>query len=326
MGDLMTWLKRKETIIVIPVFDTLLIMSLRILYVSSYIALRVIFRLILGKERRDKLFTKKGIFFNYEFDIIPAYFEVKLLNRIMKFLNLRDTNLIRIQVPNYNYSAYCPVTKNDLMNMSVREDELIHNFSPNKGETFIDVGAHIGRYTLISSKYVGSDGKVIAIEADPKNFEILNRNLSLNKVTNVISLNAAAYSERRKLRLYSASYKPGYSIYNTVVLERLKPAGFVEVHADTLDRIIESERIKPEEINWIKIDVEGAELEVLKGATIILSKSKNLSILIEIHLLSGGKTLYQSIVDLLSMYKIFVEYEEVHKGGEKHIIARKIST
>ena len=45
----------------------------------------------------------------------------------------------------------------------------------------------------------------------------------------------------------------------------------------------------------------------------------------ELHVLADAKTLYQSIVDFLALYEIFVEFEQVHLGGEKHIIARKIS-
>ena len=52
--------------------------------------------------------------------------------------------------------------------------------------------------------------------------------------------------------------------------------------------------IKHEQVNWIKIDVEGAEYEVLKGATNILSKSKDIALLIEIHNLTTYNTLYMS--------------------------------
>ena len=62
-----------------------------------------------------------------------------------------------------------------------------------------------------------------------------------------------------------------------------------EVTAVTLDNLLDLNNIKHEDLNWIKIDVEGAELEVLKGATNVLSKSKDISLLIEIHTLGNEK-------------------------------------
>jgi FkbM family methyltransferase len=67
---------------------------------------------------------------------------------------------------------------------------------------------------------------------------------------------------------------------------------FVEVKANTLDYLLHSNMIKQEEVNWIKIDVEGAEYEVLKGAKDILPKCSDITLLIEIHNLSAGYNLY----------------------------------
>ena len=78
------------------------------------------------------------------------------------------------------------------------------------------------------------------------------------------------------------------------------------------------------DINWIKIDVEGAEFEVLKGATDILSNSKDIALLIEVHNLNDGTNLYMKIVEFLgSCYNFKIEYEKIHDGGERHIIVRK---
>lgn len=90
--------------------------------------------------------------------------------------------------------------------------------------------------------------------------------------------------------MYLRSEGLSEALYNTVMSNRFEPVKFFEVRANTLDHLIESEGIRLEQINWIKIDVEGAELEVLKGAKSILSKSNNISLLIEVHLLSGDMT------------------------------------
>jgi FkbM family methyltransferase len=73
--------------------------------------------------------------------------------------------------------------------MTQYEDDLIKGFFPKEGYIVVDVGAHTGPYTIISSKRVGQNRKVVAIEADPIDFELLSRNIKLNGLTQVIGLN-----------------------------------------------------------------------------------------------------------------------------------------
>jgi FkbM family methyltransferase len=213
--------------------------------------------------------------------------------------------------------------------MTIHEHDILErNFAPKEGDVVIDVGAHIGPYTLETSKRVGLNGKIIAIEADPENFDILNRNIQLNKLTNVIALNYAAYSKEDKIRLYLLKKdKSSYTKYNTVMTDRAQynnEKSFVEVQANTLDYLLESNGIKHEDVNWIKIDVEGAEFDVLKGAKNILSKSKNISLLIEIHnLTQHNTTLYEPIKEFLNSYNFKIEFENIVYTGERHIVASK---
>ena len=85
--------------------------------------------------------------------------------------------------------------------MSSHEDDVLQYFSPKEGDVVVDVGAAFGFYTLISSMKVGTRGRVIAIEAQPDSFEMLNLNIKLNRLDNVITLNYAAYSRKAKLKL-----------------------------------------------------------------------------------------------------------------------------
>jgi FkbM family methyltransferase len=321
--NLISWILREESVRLIPILDRIVIILLRVVYVGSYAFVRLSLRLILGKKRRNIIFAEKKITFNHQFDIIPAYQFLRILSFIMKYVKSKNDLLLKITVPKYNYQAYCPVNKNDLIALTVREDGIIEKFRPEAGSIVIDVGAHMGRYTIIASKRVGPNGKVVAIEAHPSNFEILKRNIKLNNLNNITSLNCAAYSKEGRLKLHLRSGGLGYTMYSTVMSNRFETGRFMEVKANTLDHLIESERIPSEQIKWIKIDVEGAELEVLKGANHILTESNNISLLIEIHRLSGYITLYESIRELLGMYNFRIEYEMVHESGERHIIAQK---
>jgi hypothetical protein len=93
---------------------------------------------------------------------------------------------------------------------------------------------------------------------------------------------------------------------------------FIEVQAYALDELLETSGIK--QVNWIKIDVEGAEYEVLKGAKEALSASKRISILVEIH----GKDTYEPTIELLRANNFKIEFEKTYDNGEKHVIARKV--
>ena len=131
-------------------------------------------------------------------------------------------------------------------------------------------------------------------------------------------------SEKTKIKLFFPKEGLKNTIYNTIISERsINSERFVEVNADTLDNILSSTQINPDKVKWIKIDVEGAELEVLKGAPNVLSKSKDISLLIEIHQIGDGQTLYQPIMDLLNNYNFKKEFEKIHPTGERHLIVRK---
>jgi len=83
----------------------------------------------------------------------------------------------------------------------------------------VDVGA-----SVIASKQVGRSGKVVSIEADPGNFDVLNRNIQLNKLSNVVALNYAIYSEEKMIKLYlpggGGQNPSSYTKYNSIMSDR----------------------------------------------------------------------------------------------------------
>ena len=295
---------------------------LNILSKISYIALRIFLRIIIGKDRREKLNfckrTKSSFYVNFSFYLIIYFY------KIIRLLRLGNPTLIKIYVPKYNYKVLCPSTLDDYFNLTLREADIIEHFCPKKNDIVIDVGAHLGRYTIISANIVGDEGKVVALEASPLVFEKLKRNIELNKLSNTTSMNYAVYSKKTKVKLFFPNEEFKDTVYNSVMSNRSQNIGkFVNVDANTLDNIIDSIGIQEEQVNWIKIDVEGAELEVLRGSTHILSKSKNISLLIEIHNIDEEKNLYREIIDLLTKYNFKIEFEKIYEHGERHLIVRK---
>jgi FkbM family methyltransferase len=209
--------------------------------------------------------------------------------------------------------------------MTKHEEEIMGMFRPKEGDTVVDIGAHMGRYTITSSKSVGTSGKIMAVEAHPYNFRILQHNVRLNKLKNVIALNSAAYSDKARLKLYLPDEDLGYTMHHSLMTSYLASKyskeierRYIEVEADTLDNLLKVRGIN--EVNWIKIDVEGAEYEVLKGAKETLSINKRLSILIEVH----GKDTYGPTIELLRSNNFNIEFEKTYDNGEKHVLAQKV--
>jgi FkbM family methyltransferase len=291
----------------------------------SYIALRIFLRIIIGKEKREKLQfckrTKKSFYINFSFYLFMYVYT------IIRLLRIGNPSLIKIYVPKYNYKILCPSNIEDYFNLTFKETDIIELFCPKQNDIVLDVGAHLGRYTIISSNLVGAKGHVLAVEASPLVFENLKRNVNLNKLNNITCINNVVYSKKTKIKLFFPNEGFKNSVYNSVMLTRAQNSGkYLNVDADTLDNIVNSIGILEEKVNWIKIDVEGAELEVLKGAHNILSKSKDIALLIEVHNLENDKNLYNEIINLLNNYNFKIEFEKVYDGGERHVILRKQKT
>ena len=135
-----------------------------------------------------------------------------------------------------------------------------------EGDLFIDIGAHLGRYTLPIAKAVGEKGLVIAVDASGKNYYCLKKNIESNNLHNIIAINVAAWSNDENLKFYPGESSGKGSIRKGSGQEH------VEVNGRSLDSLLE-ELNREVPVNWIKIDVEGAELEVLKGLNKTLSKN-----------------------------------------------------
>ena len=132
------------------------------------------------------------------------------------------------------------------------------------GDTFIDIGANIGYFSLLTSQIVGKSGRVVAIEPSPPTFGLLQRNLSLNRVRNVRAVNLAVSDREEELDLFL--YAENDSARATVAQKWADQRGFVRgarVRALPLNNILQSGEI--EAARLIKIDVEGHEAHILPG-------------------------------------------------------------
>ncbi len=270
---------------------------------TLYIAMRVILRIVMGKNRRNKLLANKKLTFSL------------FINKVSEYLGLGQSTILTFRVNKYDCIVSVRLNKEDFYIITEHENEIIQKFTPNKSQVFVDVGAHIGLYSIIAAKRMGPEGRVVAVEAHPDNFRMLEHNVRLNKLTNILTLNYAAYDRETKVKLFVTD-DTGYMGHHSLIHQVQEK--FIEVGADRLDALLDSVGVR--EVNWIKIDVEGAELDVLRGAHDILSKSKDLTLLIEVH----SSDLYKPVMDLLGSYNCKLEFETRYPNGAAHIIMHKV--
>jgi FkbM family methyltransferase len=173
---------------------------------------------------------------------------------------------------------------------------------PKEGDIVIDAGAHIGIYAVRAAKaVVPGKGLVTAIEPDDHNVKFLQKNIAANDLTNVVIVQKGVWSEAGKLKLYSGNYSMTPSFY----LQEWQVKESTEVEVDTLDNIIEGLGIR--RVDFIKMDVEGAELEALKGMKETLRS--NVKLAISAYHEQDGKATYKTIVPWLKSKRFRVHEE-----------------
>lgn len=146
------------------------------------------------------------------------------------------------------------------------------------GDHVIDIGAHIGLMSVVLGKIVGNNGKVYSFEPSPLTFSILKETIKLNKLTHIISpINKAVSISNGEIQ-FNADFE---NVSNSIVLyENNKNHKKISVTTTTIDSFIIKENINI--LNFIKIDAEGVELDVLKGAKETL-KRFNCSMILALH-------------------------------------------
>jgi FkbM family methyltransferase len=148
---------------------------------------------------------------------------------------------------------------------------LIQNLKAN--DTFLDVGAHYGYFSLLASKLVGEKGNVFSFEPSPTTFNILNKNQLPH--ANIKVNNLAVSDVNSTLTFYE--FPNLYSEYNTLDVSQFENEPWFEEYRPkeiTIDAIVLDDFLKKENIQFkvVKIDVEGAEFQVIGGMEKYLEK------------------------------------------------------
>lgn len=158
-------------------------------------------------------------------------------------------------------------------------------FNIEEGDIALDVGACVGDTTVPMAQKVGSEGLVIAVEPHPDNTKFLKLNTS--RFGNVEIVEKAAWNETKKLSLFVSKAITGHALIKEFRTQQ------IQVEAITLDDMTEHLA----KLDYVKIDVQGVEVQVLEGASHMLDKTRK--IVVETHYRYNDKCTYPRVAEML---------------------------
>ena len=200
------------------------------------------------------------------------------IRTLWRVLVWRGYGLLRrpavIKLPHWNCRLYLPSTlhfgtTSIFLFRETYEPELLYLENVlHPGDVFIDAGASIGIFTVVASRLVGDAGRVLAFEPADGTIPVLHRNVQINRLGNVRIFKQALSDKEGTRELYHVYGAPTYSLGGTGRDSEL----FEEVQVTTIDQAVRTANLGP--VSCIKIDVEGAEELVLRGAKETIERSR----------------------------------------------------
>lgn len=152
------------------------------------------------------------------------------------------------------------------------------------GGMIFDVGANIGQYSLLASKLVGEKGHIYAFEPSPDVIDRLRHHLEINGADNVELVCKAAADRCGTAKFYPANELGNQGVGSLLPAEeyraQIRSGSPIEVEVITLDEFCDEHAI--DHIDVLKIDVEGFDLDVIKGAERVLARSPDVVVLAEV--------------------------------------------
>lgn len=161
--------------------------------------------------------------------------------------------------------------------LGVYEPGTVKNFQEKikPGDVVLDIGAHIGYYTLMAAKRVGKQGRVYAFEPSYDNFALLTKNIKINGYKNVALVNKAVAESTKKAKLFLSRVSSG--MHSLIDIDS-DNKNTIPVNAVGIDDFFGK---NPPRVSVIKMDIEGGEYGAVEGMTHLLKKSKHLTLFAE---------------------------------------------
>ena len=178
-----------------------------------------------------------------------------------------------------------PLSKNPLSDLKDGIKGYLKHDNIKKGDVIIDCGSYVGQFTILAAYLVGKEGKVIAFEPDPKNYAQLLKNIELNGLENIHPINKGVWNANAKLEFHQQG-NCGSTLCATT--DKKKEGKITSVYVVSLDNIIKE--LKLDTIDFIKMDIEGAELEAIEGGKDMVKRYQPTLAIASYHLREGKQT------------------------------------
>jgi FkbM family methyltransferase len=244
-------------------------------------ALRPIFSLVvracyglLNRNLRARIGRIPGVF--------PFY---RRLIKPLLFPPPTEEGLVLLKLPEFRMYFWPDEISGDISLGRVWEPSttLVFRRVIRKGDTILDVGAHLGYFSLLASTICGDSGRVFAFEPHPQNYSLLKKNISLNGLTNITLVPKAVSNESGTALLREARRSSGHTIKQLPAW--LEPVGIpnqAEFSVETvrLDEFFATHPVQP---RLVKIDIEGAEPDALEGMRHLLKSSPEIVLVVELN-------------------------------------------
>ncbi len=183
------------------------------------------------------------------------------------------------------------------------------------GGVLYDVGAHIGIVSMCAAKLVAPTGTVYAFEADPENAKRIEANVRRNNLDSISIERRAAWHSNGYVRFQRASEHSSRNQGRVSTISPGPDGGAIEVEAIALDTFAENHRLP----TVIKIDVEGAEADVLRGAEGVCARSKPV-LICEVH----GSEPADDVISWLSGHGYQFQWLESSAQFPRHLLAQSL--
>ena len=197
------------------------------------------------------------------------------------------------------------VDSTDLMALThvwLIEEYSKHDIKIKNTDTVIDVGAHIGLFSLYTSQYC-KKGNIYAFEPIKENYDILKLNTQLNNFLNIKAENCAISKSTSKITLYQCDDDSGHSKF-------IKTDNPVEVPSKSLNDFFNEKKIK--KCNLLKLDCEGSEYEIIDGLNDENFK-KIEKMIIEYHLVDSNPEMLENLKNKLMQFSYDISIEPLFK-------------
>ena len=178
-----------------------------------------------------------------------------------------------------------------------------HGFKIDKNDVVIDIGAHIGIFSIYASQFC-KNGKILCYEPSTENYELLQCNISQNHLKNIFPNNFAVSHNNDFVTLYINPDNTAHSIYGST-------SKSIQVKSRTLQNIFDSNKL--EICDYLKLDCEGAEYEIIESLPIEYIK-KIKQIYIEYHFSDSKRAMLDNMIKKLEQMSFSIIKEPSEQG------------